>query len=72
MSHGPTADYSDQPFYLQYPAATATIVTLIIAGAFIYLVGSSYHPPAPGAHGAAPGASGAPAASAAPAAAPKH
>lgn len=73
MSHAPSADYSDQPFYLQHPAAVATIITIIIAGAFIYLVGASYHPAGGhGSHAAAPGhaASGAPAASAAPAAAP--
>jgi hypothetical protein len=74
MSHAPSADYSDQPFYLQYPAAVATIITIVIAGVFIYLVGASYHPPGAGqgSHGAAPGKSGAPATSAAPAAPPKH
>jgi hypothetical protein len=64
------ADYSDKPFYLQYPAATATIITLVIAGSFIYAVvvgGTSGHhgPAAHGSGSAAHGASAAPATSAA-------
>jgi hypothetical protein len=62
------ADYSDQPFYLQYPAATATIITLGIVGVFLYAVisgGTSGHH-GPSAHGsAAHSGSAAPAASAA-------
>ena len=69
------ADYSDKPFYLQYPGATATIITLVIAGTFIYAVvasGTSGHhgPAAHGSSSAAQGASAAPAGSAAQP--PKH
>lgn len=74
MSAKPSADYSDLPFHLQHPGTAATVITIVIAAAFVYLVASSYHGPAGGhgTHGAAPAASGA--ASAAPAAsgAPKH
>ena len=57
MSSAPKADYSELPFYLQHPGAVATIITIVIAGTFIYLVGSAYHP-TDASHGAAPAASG--------------
>lgn len=63
MSAQPSADYSDQPIYLQHPGVAATIITLVISFAFIYLVSSAYHGPA-GGHGAS--------GSEAPAAAPTH
>ena len=59
MSAQPSADYSDQPIYLQHPGLAATIITLVISFAFIYLVASAYHGPAEGngaSHGAAPAA----------------
>ncbi len=56
MSHAhPAADYSDKSFPLQHPALSATVITLVIAGVFLYLVISAGGHPPSGAHGAAAG-----------------